>query len=130
MAVRDTYLVYVVEQLGRVRPVTWRRMFGAVGVYVDGKIVGVIDNDTVYFRTDDTNREEYVSRGMAAFQPMGPDTKPMAYHELPGDLLEDPGRLAAWLAGAVAAAERAASRPKRSSKRAVGRPREPRREAR
>ncbi len=115
MAVRDSYRDYVLEQLGRVRPVTWRRMFGGVGLYADGHFFALIDNDTLYFKTGDTNRAEFVGRGMRAFQPFGPDTQAMDYHELPGEVLENVAELADWTARAVAVAatKRTKKRPAR-----------------
>lgn len=110
MAVRDSYREYVLEQLGRVREVTWRKMFGGVGIYADGVFFAVIDNDVLFLRTGDTNRGEYERRGMAAFQPMGPGTKPMAYHELPGDILENVAALAEWVGASVEEARKSGSR--------------------
>lgn len=105
MAVRDSYRDYVMEQLGRVRPVTWRKMFGGVGVYADGRFFALLDNDTLFFKTGDANRADFEARGMKPFQPFGPDSKPMAYHELPGDVLEDVAELAAWMAKAIQVAD-------------------------
>jgi TfoX/Sxy family transcriptional regulator of competence genes len=34
-----TYQAYALEQLARVRPVTTKRMFGGVGIYVDASIL-------------------------------------------------------------------------------------------
>lgn len=102
MAVRDSYLEFVLDQLGQVRAVTWRRMFGGVGLYADGRFFAVLDDDTLYFRTGNANRDDYTARGMKAFQPMGPGTKPMAYHELPGEILEDAALLTAWMERSLA----------------------------
>ena len=112
MAVRDSYRDWLLEQLGWVRPVRARRMFGGLGLYADEVFFGVVDNDTVFFRTGDSNRTDYESRGMEPFQPMGPGTKPMAYHEVPADVLEDVGPLGDWMAKAVREAESAKPRPK------------------
>ena len=124
MAVRDSYRQYVLEQLGRVRPVTWRKMFGGVGVYADDRFFALLDNDTLYFKTGDTNRADFEARGMPPFQPFGPGTKPMDYHELPGDVLENVAELPEWIAKAVAVAtagktrKPAAKRPQAAPKRA------------
>ncbi|MCC6235044.1 MAG: TfoX/Sxy family protein [Verrucomicrobiales bacterium] len=117
MAVRDSFRDFVLEQLGQVRPVTWRRMFGGIGIYAEGIFFAVIDNDTLFFRTGDSNREAFTRRGMPPFQPMGPDTKPMAYHELPGEVLEDLSELPHWMAAAIAEATRIKPSPKPKSTR-------------
>lgn len=105
MAVRDSYRDYVLEQLNRVRPVTWRKMFGGVGVYAGDHFFALLDDDTLYFKTGDTNRADYEAQNRRPFQPFGPDTKPMAYHELPGDVLENVSELAVWMARAIQVAD-------------------------
>jgi DNA transformation protein and related proteins len=124
MAVRDSYRDWLLEQLGRVRPVRAKRMFGGLGLYADEVFFGVVDNDTVFFRTGDATRASYESRGMEPFQPMGPGTKPMSYHEVPADVLEDPVRLSEWLNKAVGEAALAtATKPKpKPGKRSGSRP--------
>jgi DNA transformation protein and related proteins len=111
MAVRETYREFVVEQLGRVRPVTWRKMFGGVGIYAGDAFFALLDNDTLYFKTGDANRADFEARGMKPFRPFGPDTKPMGYHEVPADVLEKVTELEVWLGKAVAVAEAQGSKP-------------------
>ena len=125
MAVRDSYRDWLLEQLGRVRPVRAKRMFGGLGLYSEDVFFGVVDNDTTFFRSGDSNRKDYESRGMKPFQPMGPGTKPMAYHEVPADVLESEALLRRWLDLAVAEAASARSRP-RPRPRAPRAPRAPR----
>ena len=122
MAVSDSYREFVLEQLGRVRPVTARKMFGGVGLYADGAFFALLDNDTLFFKVDDTTRPEFVAEGMKPFQPFGEGTQPMnGYYEVPADVLERNERLAEWMARAVAVAVRAAgdrkTRPKAAAKR-------------
>jgi DNA transformation protein len=104
MAVSAEFRVYVLEQLGRVAPVTSRSMFGGVGVYSEGLFFAVLDDDLVYFKTDDSNRGDFEAAGMKRFQPFGEGYKPMGYHELPGELLEDPDELRPWMEKALAVA--------------------------
>jgi DNA transformation protein len=105
MAVRSEYLQYVLEQLSGLPRVTSRRMFGGIGLYCDGLFFGLIDNDTLFFKVDDSNRPDYVARGMAAFRPF-PDRpdQSMSYFEVPADALEDRDELTAWARKSVAAA--------------------------
>lgn len=101
MAVRDTYRDYVVDQLSRVQPVNWKRMFGGIGLYSSGRFFALIDNDTLYFKTGDGNRKDFEQRNAPAFQPFGPDSKPMGYHQVPADILEDLAQLPLWMAKAL-----------------------------
>lgn len=97
MPVRDSYRDYVVDQLGRIQPVTWKRMFGGIGLYCGDRFFALIDNDTLFFKTGDGNRTDFEQRGAPAFQPFGPGTKPMAYHQVPADILEDLSKLDLWM---------------------------------
>ncbi|MEX2582946.1 MAG: TfoX/Sxy family protein [Gemmatimonadota bacterium] len=106
MAVSEEYREWVLEQLGRVVPVTSRSMFGGVGIYSEGIFFGLMDDDLVYLKVDDTNREDFESVGKGPFRPFGEDSKPMQYYELPGELLEDPERLRPWIAKALDVARR------------------------
>jgi len=123
MAVSSDYLQYVLEQLSGVARVTSRRMFGGIGLYSDELFFGLIDDDTLFFKVNDSNRGDYVARNMAAFRPF-PD-KPdlsMSYFEVPADALEDRDELAIWARKSVAVAasapkprRRAAARSRKAS---------------
>lgn len=113
MAVRDSYRDYVVDQLARVQPVTWKRMFGGIGLYSGGRFFALIDNDTLYFKTGEGNRTDFEQRNAPAFQPFGPDSKPMGYHQVPADILEDLSQLELWMAKAL----KEATTPSRTSVR-------------
>lgn len=118
MPVSSDYLQYVLEQLARVPRVTSRRMFGGVGLYSDGVFFGIIDNDTVFFKVDDSTRETYIARGSEPFRPYKdrPEVS-MSYFQVPADVLEDTDELVPWARAAVRAAVTSAE-TKRTSKRA------------
>lgn len=105
MPVSPGYRAFVVEQLERLVPITTRSMFGGVGIYSDGVFFAVMDDDQLFFKTDDGNRGRYQDAGMPPFQPMGPD-KPMQYHRVPPELLDEPDRLRPWMEAAIAVARR------------------------
>jgi DNA transformation protein len=113
MAVTPEYLEFVLEQLGRVAPVTSRAMFGARGVYSNGFFFAVLDNDTLYLKVDDTTRPDYEAAGMGPFRPFE-GAASMQYYELPADLLEDADRLRPWVDAAIDVARR--SRKSRKKK--------------
>jgi DNA transformation protein len=104
------YLDYVLKQLGELGAVRARRMFGAAGLYCDELFFGIVSHDTLYLRTDERSRPDYVARGMEAFRPYAdrPDVS-MSYFAVPAEVLEEPGELAAWGRGAVEAARKASS---------------------
>jgi DNA transformation protein and related proteins len=126
VSVSADYLTYVVDQLAPFAKVVTRRMFGGIGLYNDGLFFGLIDDDTLYFKVDDSNRSDYTGRGCAAFQPL-PDIASMSYFSVPEDILEDAEQLATWarksLRVAAAAAAAKSSRSSRSQPRRTPRTR-------
>lgn len=119
MAVQRQYLDYVLEQLGGLGAVRFRRLFGGVGLYSADLFFGLIDDDTLFFKTDESNAAPYQSRNMPRFMP--PSDRPLGpfgYHQVPADIIEDAELLAEWArqSVAVAAASQARkSRPKKSA---------------
>jgi DNA transformation protein len=96
-------------------------MFGGVGLYSGELFFGLIDDDTLFFKSDSTNSAEYIARNMPRFMPF-PDRPEavMAYYQVPADIIEDAESLTAWARKSVAVAlnSRAAkARPKRASVR-------------
>lgn len=106
MAVSQSYRTYVMEQLGRVNPVTSKSMFGGVGIYSGGVFFGLISQDRLYFKVDDDTRPEFERLGMEPFRPFAEDHA-MGYYEVPADVIEDPTQLASWMHKAMHVAENA-----------------------
>ena len=69
MAVKPQYLAYILEQLEALGNLRTRRMFGAVGLYSGELFFGLIDDDTLFFKSDSTNSAEYIARKMPRFMP-------------------------------------------------------------
>jgi endonuclease/exonuclease/phosphatase family metal-dependent hydrolase/TfoX/Sxy family transcriptional regulator of competence genes len=127
MAVSESYLAFVVEQLGDVKAVVTKRMFGGIGIYSDGVFFAVIDNDTLFFKVDEALAVRYRDRGMPPFAPV-PGAKPMtSYYQVPPDVLEDASTLSQWardsLAAVVASPGNAKKKPaSKKPRRGRGRP--------
>jgi DNA transformation protein and related proteins len=106
MAVSPEYRAFVLEQLGRVAPVTSRPMFGGLGVYSDGLFFALVAGETLCLKVDDSTRGDYEAIGMGPFRPFGEDKPMMGYYELPPDLLEDADALRPWVHKAIDVARR------------------------
>jgi len=121
MAVRSQYLAYILEQLAGLGDLRPRRMFGAVGLYSGELFFGLVDDDTLFFKSDSTNSAEYIARKMPRFMPFPERPEAvMAYYQVPADIVEDAESLIAWARKSVAVAlnSRAAkARPKRAPAR-------------
>lgn len=98
MAISDEFINYVICQLENWAEVSARKMFGGAGLYCDGMMFGLIADDVVYLKVDDSNRKDFITAGSSAFNPY-PDkakTTVMSYYEIPVDVLENPEQLAEW----------------------------------
>jgi DNA transformation protein len=82
-------------------------MFGGVGIYASELFFALLDDDTLYFKVDDTTRPGFEARGMAAFRPYGEEGEVMQYYEVPAEVLEEPEELGAWAQAAIEVARRA-----------------------
>jgi DNA transformation protein and related proteins len=92
-------------------------MFGGVGIYARDVFFALIADDTVYLKTDDSNRPEFEAKGMGPFRPYGDDGEVMHYYRVPEDLLDDAEELGQWAEKAIQVARRARRETSRGRKR-------------
>lgn len=109
MAASQSYRDFVLEQLGRVTPVTGKSMFGGVGIYTDGLFFALIADDRLYFKVSDATRPDFERQGMEPFRPFG-EVHAMGYYEVPADVVEDVAQLRIWAQKAIDAAAAAKRR--------------------
>jgi DNA transformation protein len=116
MAVQPQFLEYILEQLSGLGGVRSNRMSGGVGLYSEGLFFGLIDDDTVFFKTDASNIAQYHERHMPRFMPF-PDRPEavMGYHQVPADVIEDAETLVAWARQSVAVALASQARKNKSA---------------
>src|SRR5688500_3997306 len=120
MSVSDGYRTYIVEQLAALPALSTRRMFGGIGLYSDALFFALIDDDVLFFKVDDANRDDYVSRGMKAFMPF-PGQPSLGYFEVPPDVIEEAEELTRWARRSVEVAQRKQkSAPKKKPKKKKG----------
>jgi DNA transformation protein len=100
MAASQSYRDFVLEQLGRVTPVTGKSMFGGVGIYTEGLFFALIAEDRLYFKVSDATRSDFERQRMEPFRPFGEDHA-MGYYEVPADVVEDVAQLRLWAQKAI-----------------------------
>ena len=104
MPVSAEFVDSVVAKLNAARPVRHRKMFGGLGFYYEEVFFAVGDDDRLFFKTDEHNSAPYVERGMENWVLEG---KPSPnYHEVPGDVLNNPQVLGEWIERSAQAAVR------------------------
>ena len=123
MVASASFAEFSVEPLALLGRITMRRMFGKTGVFCDGLMLGMVADNTLYFRVDDRNRaafQEAASSPPLSYEKRG-NTIDLAFWRAPERLFDEPDELVAWARLALSAAQRAAL--KRAA--APGRNREP-----
>jgi len=100
-------------------PVSVRRMFGGAGIFVDGRMIGLVSRDAIYLKADAETIPAFEQEGLAPFSyaTKNGEHKLTSYWRMPDRLYDDPEELARWARAALGAALRSASRrkPKRSA---------------
>jgi DNA transformation protein len=124
MVASDGFAEFLREQLAPLGRIAMRRMFGKTGVFCDGVMLGMVRDDTLYFRVDDDNRAAFEEA--RSFPPLNYAKKggtiDLSFWRAPERLFDEPDEFVAWARAALAAARRVAaqrerSAPQRKSKR-------------
>jgi DNA transformation protein len=107
------------EQFAPLGRLTLRRMFGKTGVFCDGMMLGMVSDNTLYFRVDDENRADF--KEAEAFPPLSyqkkGDTIDLAFWRAPERLFDEPEEFITWARLALAAARRVAAKRERAAPR-------------
>ncbi len=119
MVASNGFAAFLREQLAPLGHVTMRRMFGKTGVFCNGLMLGMVADDTLYFRVDDHNRtafDEATSAPPLNYEKQG-HTIDLAFWAAPERLLDEPDEFVAWARLALAAARRVAAERQRTGLR-------------
>jgi DNA transformation protein len=117
MVASDSFADFLHEQLAPLGRVTMRRMFGKTGVFCDGLMLGMVRDNTLYFRVDDDNRVAF--KEAESFPPLNYAKKggmiDLCFWRAPEHLFDDPDELVTWARAALAAAQRVAAKRQRTA---------------
>ena len=88
------YLHEVFAEFGKINA---RKMFGGYGVYRDGVMFGLVADDQLYLKVDDTIRKDFEAKDLDAFE-YNKQGKPMkmSYYLAPEAIYDDPEVAAQW----------------------------------
>jgi DNA transformation protein len=124
MVASDSFAEFLKEQLAPLGRVTMRRMFGKTGVFCDGLMLGMVTDNTLYFRVDDDNRLAF--QEAASFPPLNyrkkGSTIDLSFWRAPERLFDEPDELVTWARIALAAAGRVAAKRERAAPRRKSKP--------
>lgn len=100
MARDSGFLQYILEEvLVDVDGIISRGMFGGFGLYKHGVIFGMIIENQLYFKVNDTTREEFLARGGKPFIYEGKNKKQVSlnYYTVPSEILESRQEIGQWV---------------------------------
>jgi DNA transformation protein len=92
------------EVFGRV---ALRRFFGGEGIYSGDVMIGMVFDDRIYFKTDETTRKDFLAERTKPFtfkKTSTGETVVTGWFALPDRLYDDPDELAVWARKALAVA--------------------------
>jgi DNA transformation protein len=119
MVASASFAEFLREQLAPLGRITLRRMFGKTGVFCDGVMLGMVADNTLYFRVDALSRATFAEA--AAFPALNyrkqGSTIDLAFWRAPERLFDEPDEFVAWARAALAAARRVAAKRGRAAPR-------------
>jgi len=109
MATSSEFIALIIDMLEGHCQVSVRRMFGGHGIFRDGLMFGIIDDDILYLKADAETRMAYTQRGLEPFTYLRRN-KPasLSYYRAPAECLEDSAEMMSWADPAYAVALRSA----------------------
>lgn len=108
------YTDFLVELFEPFGPVRVHRMFGGYGLYHDDVMFGLVADDTLYLKADETTAESFESRGLGRFEyDKGGKVVTMSYYLAPEEIFDSPEAAALWARRAFEVAFRAKARAAR-----------------
>jgi DNA transformation protein len=124
MVASDDFADFLRDQLAPLGRISVRRMFGKTGVFCDGFMLGMVRDNTLYFRVDDDSRA--VFKEAQSFPPLNYEKKggtiDLSFWRGPERLFDEPDELVTWARAALAAAQRVAAKRERTARRRKSKP--------
>lgn len=128
MPLSPQFTDYALELLAGIGRIEAKRMFVGAGLYRDGMMFGILDDDVIYLRVDDALQAELEAKGSAPWSysvKSDGAVREMGYWRLPETAADDPDEAAALARRAYAAAAKRqalrAAKPRSGSKPAKAR---------
>ncbi len=108
MAISQAFRDYLEDLFAPVGGVNQRRMFGGLGIFRDGVMFALVDDEVLYFKADEATVPHFEAEGSEPFvyQSKG-KTVALSYWRAPAFLFEDADAFLDWARDAHATALRA-----------------------
>lgn len=77
-----------------------RMMLGTVGVFASDRQIGILDDEALYLRTDESNRATFEEKGATPYNG-GDGVAQVSYFQVPSPILDNDDALSAWVSHAL-----------------------------
>ncbi len=93
-----------------------RKMFSGYGLYHDGVMFGLVADEVLYFKADETSAHYFKAKNLTQFEySRGDKIVKMSYYLAPEEIFDDPDEAAKWANRSFEVAFRAKRRTKKDS---------------
>ena len=90
-----------------------RKMFSGYGLYHDGVVFGLVADETLYLKADETIAHYFKAKGLGQFEyTRGDKIVKMSYYLAPEEIFDDPEEAAKWASRSFEVAFRSKKRTK------------------
>lgn len=96
MPVSNDFLQFVLDQLSGWGKVHVKRMFGGAALYYEELAFGMIMNDEVYLKVDESNQSKYIEAGSKQLKPFKSNKTVLSFYRVPPDVFEDADEFTKW----------------------------------
>lgn len=105
MTIRHNFLDHVLDLLSAWGGVIPRRMFGGYGLFRGDRMFGLIADDRLYLKVDETSRHDFEAAGTQPFTYSARSRAvTLSYWEAPPELFDDAEEMVRWARRALEAA--------------------------
>ena len=112
------FVNYIVELAQTIGPVYARAMFGGHGLFLEGLMFGLIADNELFLKADDSTIKAFTDKGLEAFTygKKGKEFK-MSYYQCPEEALESAEEMNIWANMAYTTALNAAAKKRKKVKK-------------
>lgn len=112
MPVTDAFRAFAIELFQGLGPVSTKRMFSGLGLYIDDAMFGLVIDDVIYLKTDEALAAEFRAAGSSCFSyETKTGTRTLtSYYELPENAFDSPQEALEWARKSLIPARAAALR--------------------
>ena len=118
------FIEFAQELLSLLGPVRARRLFGGHGLYLADRMIGLVDDNEVFLKTDEVTRPRFLAAGCNPWIYSGRNGRQeTSYYRPPDEAHESPEAMLPWARLALEAADRTrAAKPRKKTGKARSAP--------